>query len=279
MLQNLKPRDVLQTLFVVLGGWLLVILLEFFLARTFFPAFSLLTLGLIGIVLLFLIYRKLVINFQDTRDEVRNGIRQVQPLLFLHQQITLRKPLPPLRSYAASPDFLALLAEIVQELQPQTIVEAGSGVSTIVNGYLLEKQGSGKVYSLDHEAAFAEQTRNNIAKHGLVNFAEVLTAPLQTYTIQNQSWQWYASTALFSKIKSIDLLIVDGPPVHTQKHARYPALPLLLPYLSKNAVILVDDCVRAEDRESVQRWLRENSDFSAEQYYLEKGAFVLRRTK
>lgn len=55
----------------------------------------------------------------------------------------------------------------------------------------------------------------------------------------------------------VDLLLVDGPPGRTSKHARYPAVPALRDRLRPGATFMLDDCHRREEKETLHRWLAE----------------------
>jgi hypothetical protein len=69
-------------------------------------------------------------------------------------------------------------------------------------------------------------------------------------------YPWYA-TAQLSGLDGIGLLFVDGPPGVTGPLARYPALPLLLPRCAADAVIVLDDAHRPDERALSDRWLTE----------------------
>ena len=222
-------------------------------------------------------YRKLVLNFQILRKETHNGFAQVDSWAYFYQRIQPRRSLPAMRSFAASPDFLNLMIDLFAVHKPKLIVECGSGVSTLVNGYLLERVGAGKVVALEHHAGFGAISQTRIAEHGLEAFAEVRIAPLEKHQINGANWQWYAASG-WQDLTNIDFLIVDGPPDAIQHKARYPALPLLWEKLSPNAVILVDDCVRATDRAAVEQWVKEYSGFEVNWIGTEKGACVLRKS-
>ncbi len=290
MFNDLKPAAILRLLAATVVFLVILACAEWWFNRPFFPLLTTIAIIVLNISLLFLIYRKLVINFQDNRKELRGGFQQIDPLLYLHREIPFRKPLPPLRSYAASPDFLALMLQLVREHQPKVIVEAGSGVSTLINAYLLEQQGFGKVYAFDHEEEFAGRSQVALGQHVLSNWGEVWHAPLRRYRIddfpvkwefthteQQEGLIWYDTKVIPDELPPIDLLIVDGPPRTTQVQARFPAIPLLLNRLSPNAIILVDDCYRTADRSTVERWLESFPEFTGTFHYLEKGAYVLKR--
>ncbi|MFK8104938.1 MAG: O-methyltransferase [Saprospiraceae bacterium] len=278
MFNNLTPSDLLRFLVWAILGLTGLFVTEHFLLGQVIPYLSLWLFACLVLALLFLIYRKLVINFNVQNQLVRDSFSQVSPLQYLHQILPLRKALPSMRGYVASPDFLAILADLVLTKETKTIVECGSGVSTIVNAYLLEKlNAEGHIYSLDNDAHYAGITRDNIAYHDLSDWATIVHAPIQDFTLGQAAWKWYATDFLKDLPTSIDLIVVDGPPSTLQKNARYPALPLLFDRLSPTACIIVDDCNRSEDKASVERWLKEYPDFSAQWYFTEKGTYVLTR--
>lgn len=210
------------------------------------------------------------------KQEAVNDFRQVESLLYLVSMLRPEVPLPDTRDGAASPDFLKKTVELMAMRRPNLVVEAGSGVSTLVIGYCLKRQGIGKVISLEHDPGFARIARDWIALHGLEAFAVVVDAPLTSVPLGDQNFLWYDTRDLhFSG--PIDLLVVDAPPGTTQPLARYPALPILMPHLSKNALILMDDGLRADEQLIAKRWTAEFPGLSSEFLPLEKGAFLLSR--
>ncbi|MEL6674095.1 MAG: class I SAM-dependent methyltransferase [Bacteroidota bacterium] len=211
---------------------------------------------------------------QKLRKQIRGDYQNVEALFSLYQQINPRLPLPIMRGWAASPDFLNVLVELVRTRKPKVIVECGSGTSSLVSGYLLEELGQGKVYSLDHEAYYGAETTQRLALHGLSEQVEVFHAPLIQHQIEGKSWQWYDFSALPAEVR-IDLLVIDGPPSSIQHQARYPALPLLAGRMSAEATILLDDYDRPEDTALVKRWVAEFEGWTLKEIGTEKGAAVL----
>lgn len=171
--------------------------------------------------------------------------------------LPLRAPLRPMTGWAITPELGAILVRTVLERRPKTIVELGSGVSSIVHGYSLELVGGGRVISLDHDAAYAEVTRREIALHALSDTVTVVDAPLVTQLVGGESFDWY-SLANLPEDTRIDMLLVDGPPARTGRLARYPALPLLLSRLADGATLVLDDAARRSERAIVERWMRDH---------------------
>jgi predicted O-methyltransferase YrrM len=228
-----------------------------------------------GIVLIALVQLDRRNRLENLRLQDRN-YRRIESLLALHNELQPAAPLPPMRGWAASPDLLRQLMELVRRQRPATIVEAGCGLSTLVCGYALRRTGEGRIVALEHDREYAERCREQLAEHGLQQIAEVRDAPLSEAVIRGERWKWYDLSAL-EDVESIDLLIIDGPPEHVQPLARYPALPLLADRLSEGAIAVLDDGDREGERLCVERWLAEMTGFSSEYLPLEKGAFILRR--
>ncbi|NVJ60604.1 MAG: class I SAM-dependent methyltransferase [Gammaproteobacteria bacterium] len=210
------------------------------------------------------------------RRQQDNVYTQLECFQQLHSALNPVAPIPGMRGYAGSPDFLLWLHREIKRNKPQTIVEASSGVSSIVSGYTLEQLGNGgKVYSLENNSFYAQITRNNLSEHGLEKTVTIFDAPLVQHQINGESHKWYE----FAKAElpeSIDLMVIDGPPRRTQPLARYPALPLLKERLSPNAVILVDDADRADERAMVKRWQSEFPTATVDRLPCEKGLVIIR---
>lgn len=215
-------------------------------------------------------------HVQKLVEQHVQGTRHVQSLLYLFSVIKPRHPLPPMRNMAISPDFAAALVAHVLELKPRTILEFGSGTSTVLCGYCLEMLGEGTVISIDHEEKYAEQTRKLLREHAVERFARVLTSPLKSVSLPPGHWRWY-ETSFIEGLPAIDLLVVDGPPSQVQQMSRYPALPLIASKLSASATILIDDAAREDERDMLRRWMIEFPGFSLTELPHEKGTVVLKR--
>jgi predicted O-methyltransferase YrrM len=176
---------------------------------------------------------------QQERENSRQSNRQIEAFIQLNSLLKFTAPLPATRGWAASPDLLLTISQLVKENKPKLVVELGSGVSTLV----VAKSGAKKVISFDGAAEYAEQSRNLLKQHG-VRGVEVRLAPLMPY---RGGANWY-DPSKFKDLKKIDLLIVDGPQGGDNSDARYPALEVLLNKLSDKAIIVLDDVNRTGER-------------------------------
>lgn len=208
--------------------------------------------------------------------------RQVEALFSLYQSFDFKVPMLNMRSWVASPDLLAVLSALIQEHQPRTIFEAGGGVSTIISAHSVKALGVGHVYAVDHKKEFADLARHQLELHGLTDYATVIHAPLVPIEIDGVMWQWYDTDKL-QDIDGIDLMLVDGPPQfdNPSDMARYPAMPLMRHKLNADAIVLVDDADREEDKAMCLRW-QDEQPLELLRYYekswadVEKGARVYR---
>lgn len=188
-------------------------------------------------------------------------------------------PLPFGGGWALTADAAAVLVREITLNRPRTIVELGSGVSTQIIGRMLKEAGDGKLYSLDHEAAWADQTRRHIQASGLGDFVEVLDAPLAKQTFNGQEYQWYQLPEQVRRLEAIDLIIIDGPPQSLAPGGtpRYPALPAFISQLSHKALLYIDDAKRPQEQEMIAQWLRDFPQFESRMYDTAPGTCIFKR--
>src|SRR5215469_238647 len=157
--------------------------------------------------------------------ELTHTFRQIEALQNLSTMLPASEVLPATRGWAASPDLLLVLVDQLITHRPSLVVECGSGASTLWLGLAMRRFGvDGRIIALDHDPVFAGKTRDFLARHDVRELAEVRDAPLETFSLDGESYSWYASRA-WEDLTGIDLLFVDGPPAATGHRARYPALP------------------------------------------------------
>jgi len=215
---------------------------------------------------------------REVKNEIKLTFRQLEALQNLTAVLPPNDVLPATRGWAASPDLLMVLVDLVVSERPSLVVECGSGASTLWLALAMRRFGvDGRVVALDHDPVFGAKTRDLLARHDVSDLAEVRDAPLESFSIDGETYSWYARQA-WEDLKGIDLLFVDGPPATTGHQARYPALPLLSGLLSPAATAVLDDLVVPDMQKVLQLWLDAYPDFGSEILPLEKQAAVLRRS-
>lgn len=219
-------------------------------------------------------------SLSQQKDGIYKKIKQVESLFSIFSVLKITHPLPPMGGWVISPDLGKIIVDLVLEKKPKIILEASSGVSTIIASYCLKQLGEGTVISLEEENKYAEVSNNALIKHGLKDIANVIHAPLKEIEIEGKKWIWYDLTKI-KDIKSIDMLIIDGPAQYgrEQPMIRYPALPLLFDSLSDEAIIILDDADRKDEKNIVELWLKQFNCFEVERIDTEKGTVILHRKK
>lgn len=212
--------------------------------------------------------------FEKKADEL---FCQIESLIALYIDLGLKKSLPMTRGWAGSPDFLLKLSSYALNKYPQTVVECSSGISTLVIARCLQINGSGHVYSLDHDPIFAQKTRENLERHGLSSWATVFDSPLKPHNLNKGKWMWYSTEALPDL--EIDMLVIDGPPMSVGPLSRYPAGAVFFPKMKAGGKIFLDDFIRSGEREIVKRWELEFPAFIFEEIETEKGLALITVTR
>jgi hypothetical protein len=219
---------------------------------------------------------KILDDTTATRKECAALFDQIQALLALERLLKLDTNLPPMRGWAGSPDFLLHTAKHLLAEKPLTVAECSSGVSTVVAARCMQINGKGHVYSLEHDAEYAQKTRQLLLSYGLEAWATVCIAPL-TPTSGQGNQTWYAETEIPEEMTSIQVLLVDGPPAGGDSTARYPALPRLLSRMAPKFSVMLDDADRPGEKEIIHRWLQEIPGLSEKRFFCEKGLAVVSR--
>ncbi len=232
---------------------------------------------LVGVIIVALLLenrRRVQERSQDVQESVDDSYSQVDALLSVRGELDVTEAFPATRGWAASPDFLRELTRIIRLHSPRHIVEAGSGVSTLIAALALEKYGGGRVLALENGKEFANRTREYLKLHGLQQNAKVAHSPTTEYQVENKYIEWYDIAAL-KKVDQIDLLVVDGPPALENSRARWPALPLLRDQLGNGAKNLLDDGDREGENQIIDDWCRR---YGMNKTYIpwEKGAYLLK---
>ena len=166
--------------------------------------------------------RRVESGTNEVRKEIRQTFRQLEALQNLSAVLAGQR-------HAARHPGLGGLAGAcswcwstwLSSERPSLVVECGSGASTLWLALAMRRFGiGGRIIALDHDPVFGGKTRDLLARHGLGDLAEVRDAPLESFSLDGQTYSWYARRA-WENLTGIDLLFVDGPPATTGHQARY----------------------------------------------------------
>ena len=155
-----------------------------------------------------------------------------------------------------SPAGLATVATEVSLAERRSLVELGSGVSTVILARLVS-QLRGRIVAVEHHPGWAGWVRRQLERDGLERVGTVIEAPLEPHPLGLDGTPWYAQEALAALPRDgIELLLVDGPPGYGDgmERSRYPALPALEGRLAPGGLVVLDDAQRPDEREILERW-------------------------
>lgn len=166
--------------------------------------------------------------------------------------------LPHLGSWKADTYLLHRLVDLIEEHKPRTIVELGSGATTLVLARALELIGTGgRLVSYDQNAEFVASVRRWLKENGADG--ELRHAPLSR---RSRDWPglWYQLDGVPSVI---DLLVIDGPPWSVHPYVR-GAAESLFARLGPQGLVVLDDAARPGERVVARRWKRSWPDIHFE---------------
>lgn len=162
--------------------------------------------------------------------------------------------------------------------QPRHIFEFGSGLSTLFLARLQQRLGTTDPFplmSIDHSQRYLGETRRAL---GGLSDVHLVHAPLAVTECAGRVFTTYhpAYTREIPAGVRFDFVLIDGPPAY--RYGREAPLYHLAPYLSPDALIVLDDANREPEQEALANWQRTWSDGFAMKLYpeLKKGLAVLK---
>lgn len=180
-------------------------------------------------------------------------LHEIEALSQLRPLLGVEGATPLLGGWAMDAAAIHALVGIVREKRPLRIVELGSGSSTVWLALALRSVGRGRIVSFDHLDIYGQRTSDAIKEQGLEDFAQVRVRRLVSLDLEGEKFDWY-DLHEDESLGPIDILLVDGPPGGTGPMARFPALPILWSQLARDALIIVDDASRPDERHMLESW-------------------------
>jgi precorrin-6B methylase 2 len=202
----------------------------------------------------------------DTLYGQLNGLIQIQ------NAIQGKPVLRPLRGWAISPDALSWVLADLQERKQPTVIEFGSGQSTVILAAVLKHRG-GRLVSVEHDPVYSSVIQRQVAACGLSDYVETIHAPL--VEVGDSSTKSY-DTSKISNIE-VDIALIDGPPIILGgAHTRLAPLRWSAAHLVPNGAIFLDDSNRASEQGCIESLIREYPKLTVLPRAAEKGLVEIR---
>ncbi|MBV2208075.1 MAG: hypothetical protein KUL77_00735 [Thermomonas sp.] len=211
------------------------------------------------------------------KREMLNATQQLEAFLDIQNFFNCGKHLPAMHGWPISPDFARHIIRLLEKKDYDLIFEFGSGTSTVLIAKALNQLSAVRTnatpalqIAFEHLEKYHAQTLFDLKAAGLVDAVQLILSPLQPYHAPNgNTYSYYAChdtlATLTAKLPATPmniLMVVDGPPASTGKHARYPALPVVFAHFNNQHIdILLDDYARTDEREVGALWEKDFKQF------------------
>lgn len=163
----------------------------------------------------------------------------------------------PWTSSAIRPGALACVLNDIAINNRHTIVEFGSGISTLLISRSLDST-THKLISFEDDLEWATTVSRSIRNAGLGDVCQVIHAPLQPCDESLDGSYWYNTSVIHDTLATlkIDTVICDGPLANIPglTMSRYPAIPVVSRYLASSYSIYLDDIDRSGERLIARKW-------------------------
>jgi predicted O-methyltransferase YrrM len=278
--KNIKLIDI----FFIFISFVFLLIIGLFLKKTLsFKELLFLILCFILIIFVILqIYRRLSKHFEylinlkskEIEDKLNLELDKLSGELLVY---SFHLNIPPIfTKWTIDGDLLKIIIDEIYSINKNniTILELGSGLSTIFLSYILKKLNKGKLYSIEHDELFYKKTKNLLELNDLNDICNLIYSPLEEIYINGKKWIWY-NTKFINNIDNLDILIIDGPPGYIQEMSRFPALPMLINKLNNNSIVFFDDASREDEKNIIEKWRILYPNFSFKIINTSKGAIKI----
>ena len=163
----------------------------------------------------------------------------------------------PFNSLSLRPYAINFICNEVIINQRESIVEFGSGLSTILLARLAKSLSIDfNILSIDENQDWINIIQKVLKKDNTESFVKLVHSPLVD--------DWYNKDIVSRVVhkKNFDMLIIDGPTAGDKsKKTRYEALSVTYQNLSTQCMILLDDLERVSEKRILDQWSIEFNDF------------------
>lgn len=198
---------------------------------------------------------------------------QVSGLLQIQNAMEGRPVLRPMRGWAISPDAMAWVLADLQGRESPTVIEFGSGQSTVILAAALRHCG-GRLISVEHDPAYSAVIQRQVAACGLSSYVQTIDAPLAE-PVRPEEPKSYDFSRLPDTM--VDVALVDGPPWTNGQLTRLPPLRWTARHLNSGGVIFLDDALRDAEKSCVVSLKAEFPGLKVDSLQAEKGLVRLTR--
>jgi predicted O-methyltransferase YrrM len=167
-----------------------------------------------------------------------------------------------LGEWTIAAETIEWLTTFLERERPRTVLEFGSGVSTLCLCLLLNRihrDGDFRLLSLEQEPEVAQRTQARLSSVPGSASCRVVVAPLLPEVVRGQTTATYGALGSiadhFTWLGKADFIFIDGPAA--EGPARYGTLSKLPPHVASGAAFAMDDSLREEELIAGTLWQEE----------------------
>lgn len=171
----------------------------------------------------------------------------------------------PWTSSSMSPSAISVLLNDIEINNRRMVVECGSGISTFFLAKALSTKEGARLMTIDHDEKFLALVRSWVKHSGCDHCVDFVCAPMEKLPGTIGKGDWYDTDAIGLHFespdsrwwkKTIDMLVVDGPPAWKKgkEQARLPAGLYFKSRLSDSCSVFLDDINREGERKVAATW-------------------------
>jgi hypothetical protein len=200
-----------------------------------------------------------LIGLEISRTKNKNKIEDIYAYLLIQDLIKF----PEYFATTTSSLRFHTLAVIINDIiinQRKSIIEFGSGISTLAIANLIKKNNlECSIISVEDNKHWFDYINSFLKQNGLESFVNIIYAPLEKNNLALENNLWYSMEVInkvLSNESKFSLVIIDGPGAWQPKLrlSRYPAVPFLINSFAEEFSIFLDDTNRKGEKEIMDLW-------------------------
>lgn len=181
------------------------------------------------------------------------------------QPLLTNLPYLPFNGGALRPICIAYILNEIIINQRKSVLEFGSGLSTIMMARLISKNNlKTKIVTVEHNENWATLIEQYLENENLLQFVTIIRADLKEIGTSLGAVNWYNYNEISTTIKDkkFDLIVVDGPIANSEKikYSRFPAFVKLTNNFDEDFCLILDDANRTGEQEIIKSFISTNTN-------------------
>jgi len=226
--------------------------------------------------------KKAISNNNTSSAELKHHLKKTDDIysMAILQPLLFGYPYLPFNGGALRPICITYILNEIIINHRQSILEFGSGLSTIIMARLIKKNKlKANIITVEHNEEWAKILKKYLEDEDLLQFVKIVRVDLKEIDTSLGAVYWYDYYKVSNIIKEMkfDLIIIDGPPANNSniKFSRLPALEKLDNSFKSDYCLVLDDVNRKGEQQLVD-FFRERNPKS--NYHVISGTLGVFRT-